>query len=90
MQGTQEDIKRAIIVLAESVLMPRILSFYEDVETTSKTKKEQKDKCIEEFVSHCVKKFEMPEDQLRGLVEGLIKKYKWIVEIEELDEEELE
>ena len=43
MQGTQEDINRAIMVLAESVLMPRILTFYEEVETTSKTKQEQKD-----------------------------------------------
>ena len=88
MQGTQEDIKRAIAVLAESVLMPRILAFYEDVETTSKTKQEQKEKCIEEFISHCMKKFEMPEDEVRGMVYALIKKYKWIVEIEELDEEE--
>jgi len=88
MQGTQEDIKRAIAVLAESVLMPRILTFYEDIETTSKTKQEQKDKCVEEFVLHCMKKFNMPEDEVRGLVDALIKKYKWIVEIEELDEEE--
>ena len=30
----------------------------------------------------------MPEDEVRGLVDAVIKKYKWIVEIEELDEEE--
>lgn len=76
-----------IPVLVEDQLLKQIKDLYEDVITTTKTKREGREKITRQFVVKCAKELSLPEDKVRSIVDLVIERTKWIKEIEELDEE---
>lgn len=87
MQGTEEDIDKAIALLAEKELLGQIRVIYEDITTTSKAKKTEREKYTNKFIEKYAKELELSEDRIRKVVDDVISKAKWIKEIEELDED---
>ena len=87
MQGTQEEIDNAIATLVEEKLIKEIREIYEDITTTGKMKKIQREQCTRKFVELHSKELSFAKDSLGRIVDRVISKTKWIEEIEELDEE---
>ena len=87
MQGNQQDIDNAIALLTEKRLIEQIRVIYEDITTTSKTKREERLQATNKFVEMCAVELQIPEDRIRTIVDHVVAKAKWIEEIEELDEE---
>ena len=90
MQGTQQEIDNAIASLVEKELIEQIREIYDDITTTGKMKKLQREQCTKKFVEMYSKELLMAKDRIGSIVDRVIAKAKWIEEIEELDEEELE
>ena len=87
MQGTQEEIDSAISALVENKLLEQIRVIYEDITTSSETKRKERAKATNKFVKICVEELLIPEDRIRNIINNVIEKAKWIEEIEELDED---
>ena len=80
------DNNREAEVLAESQLLEQIRNVYEDVETTAAFKRREREKLTKEFIETCMKTLSLSQDEIRSTVNEVIKRAKWIEEIEELDE----
>ena len=80
------DNNREAEVLAELQLLEQIRSVYEDVETTAVFKRSQREKLAKEFIETCMKTLSLSQDEIKNAVDEVIKRAKWIEEIEELDE----
>ena len=76
-----------IPTLVENELLKQIQDVYEDVTTTAKTKKAEREKYTKQFVEKYARQLSLPEDKVRSIVDIVISRAKWIREIEELDEE---
>ena len=87
MQGTQEDIDNAIASLVENELLGQIRAIYDDVTTTSKIKKSEREECTRRFIELYSKELLMAKDRIGSIVDRVIAKAKWIEEIEDLEEE---
>ena len=87
MQGTQKEIDNAIAALTEKKLLEQIRLIYEDITTTSKTKREERARTTNKFVKMCKEELSIPEDRIRNIVDRILAKTKCIEEIEELDED---
>ena len=87
MQGTEQDIDNAIATLVEKELIRQIKDIYEDVTTTSKIKREKREKCTKSFVELYSKELLLAKDRIGNIVDMVVAQEKWIKEIEELDEE---
>lgn len=79
-----------IMLLVENTLLKQILEIQEDISATSKIKREKRAKITEEFVEMLEKELNHPKGEIRQIVDNKIAKARWIEEIEELDEEELD
>ena len=80
------DNNREAEVLAELQLLEQIRRVYEDVETTAAFKRREREKLTQEFIETCMKTLSLSQDEIRSAVDEVIKRAKWIEEIEELDE----
>ena len=76
-----------ISVLVENLLLKQIRCIYEDVNTTSKEKKEEREKITKQFVDQYLDDTLLTKEEVIEMIDNVIAKAKWIKEIEELDEE---
>ena len=90
MQGTQEEIDNVIASLVEKELLEQIREIYDDITTTGKIKKQQREECTKKFVELYSAELLMAKDRIGSIVDRVISKVKWINEIEELDEDDIE
>lgn len=72
-----------IAVIVENLLLKQIREIYEDVNTTSKEKRAERDKATKQFVDRCSKELLLSKEEVIGAVDNVIAKAKWIEEIEE-------
>ena len=79
--------RNEILVLVENLLLNQIREIYEDVNTTSKEKKAEREKVTKEFVDRCLGELLLSKEDVLEAVDKVIAKAKWIEKIEELDEE---
>jgi len=87
MQGTQEEIDNAIEVLVEKELIGQIREIYDDITTTGKMKKVEREQCTKKFVELYSKELLLAKDRIGSIVDRVIARAKWIEEIEELDDD---
>ena len=76
-----------ILVLVENLLLKQIREIYEDVNTTSKEKKSEREKVTKQFVDRCSEELLLTKEDVIEAIDVVISRTKWIEEIEELDEE---
>ena len=76
-----------ILVLVENLLLKQIREIYEDVNTTSKEKRTEREKVTKQFVDRCSEELLLTKEEVIEAVDNVIEKAKWIKEIEELEEE---
>lgn len=79
-----------ISVLVENELLNQIQEIYFDDDKTLRIKKFEREECIKQFVKKYANKFYLSENIVRKIVDIVIKRTKWIKEIEDMSEEEIE
>ena len=81
------DIDVIIYLLTEKELLSEIKDAYEEVDTTSKVKKAEREKYTNLFVEKYAQMYSVPKERVRSIVDIVIARTRWIREIEELEEE---
>lgn len=90
MEDNKEKYISIISLLVENELLNQIQNIYFDDNKTLKIKRIEREACIKQFVEKYANKFYLSENIVRQIVDIIIKRTRWIKEIEEMCEEEID